>query len=187
MRLTSSYVLAALTLVAFTLIGGSAGVGAQQQQVPSTLPGAWRYPHPDAHGIAIVRAAIEPAISQLPSMFQGIARDRLASRTRIANRIEIGTASQRVQVSSHGERDMTVDLALGAAPSTIRGPEGNEVRAQHRLSGGWLEQVFSGENGDFRVLYSTEPDGQTMHVDVTIASERLSTPIRHRLDYVRAQ
>lgn len=160
---------------------------AQQQQVPSTLPGAWRYPHPDAHGIAIVRAAVEPTIAQLPSMFQGLARERLASRTRIASRIEIGTASQRVQVSSHGERDFTVDLALGASPSTIRGPEGNEVRAQHRLAGGWLEQLFAGDNGDLRVLYSTEPDGRTMHVDVTIASERLPSPIRYRLDYVRVQ
>ncbi|MBX7195820.1 MAG: hypothetical protein K1X94_27445 [Sandaracinaceae bacterium] len=162
-------------------------VHAQAQQLPSTLPGAWRYPHPDAHGLAIVRAAVEPAIRALPSMFQGLARERLAQRTRMATRIEIGNAHESVQVSSHGERDLSIDMPLGATPRTIRAPEGHEVQASHRLSGGWLEQVFTGPNGDLRILYSTEPDGRTLHVDTSITSERLAQPIRYRLDYVRVE
>lgn len=179
-----------------TTLGGAAlgatafapcGLSAQTTQIPSTLPGAWRYGHPDAHGVAIVRAAIEPALSALPSWAQPIARERLETRTRIATRIEITTESERVQVTTHGERDFTVDLALGAAPVTLRGPEGRDVQASQRLSGGWLEQSFAGPNGDMRVLYSTEPSGEPMHVDVTLSSERLASPIRYRLDYVRVR
>lgn len=163
------------------------GLAAQVTQIPSTLPGAWRYGHADAHGVAIVRAAIEPALSALPSWAQPIARERLETRTRIATRIEIATEGERVQVTTHGERDFTVDLALGAAPVTLRGPEGRDVQASQRLSGGWLEQSFAGPNGDMRVLYSTEPSGEPMHVDVTLSSERLASPIRYRLDYVRVR
>jgi len=160
---------------------------AQTAQIPSTLVGAWRYAHPDAHGVAIVRAAIEPALAALPSWAQPIARERLETRTRIATRIEIGTEDGRVQVTTHGERDFTVDLALGAAPATLRGPEGRDVQASQALSGGWLQQTFAGPNGGMHVLYSTEPSGEPMHVDVTLSSERLANPIRYRLDYVRVR
>ena len=177
--------LASLVLLVAVLAPQGDRASAQAQQIPATLPGAWRYPHPDAHGLAIVRAAIEPAIQSLPSMFQGLARERLAQRTRMANRIEIGNANGSIQVASHGERDVSIDLPLGAPPRTIRAPEGHEVQAAHRLAGGWLEQTFTGPNGDLRILYSTEPDGRTLHVDTTISSERLSQPIRYRLDYVR--
>jgi hypothetical protein len=186
MRSSLAWLAPVLVLLAMLAPHGDRA-SAQAQQIPSTLPGAWRYPHPDAHGLAIVRAAIEPAIQSLPSMFQGLARERLAQRTRMANRIEIGNANGSVQVASHGERDVSIDLPLGAPPRTIRAPEGHEVQAAHRLAGGWLEQTFSGPNGDLRILYSTEPDGRTMHVDTTISSERLSQPIRYRLDYVRAE
>ena len=177
--------LAVLAVTLCTLLPRTDPLSAQAQRLPSTLPGAWRYPHPDAHGLAIVRAAVEPAIQTLPAMFQGMARDRLAQRTRMATRIEIGEAHDSVQVASHGERDLSIDLPLGAPPRPVRAPEGHEVQASHRLSGGWLEQSFSGANGDLRILYSTEPDGRTLHVDTTVSSERLSQPIRYRLDYAR--
>ncbi len=195
--LAASGLTLSLASAPFATVALGAGVGgavltpstleAQTAQIPTTLVGAWRYAHADAHGVAIVRAAIEPALAALPSWAQPIARDRLETRTRIATRIEIGTENGRVQVTTHGERDFTVDLALGAPAATLRGPEGRDVQASHDLSGGWLEQTFAGPNGGMRVLYSTEPSGQPMHVDVSLTSERLANPIRYRLDYVRVR
>lgn len=169
-------VLALVALVA-------AGATAQSAVVPSTLPGAWRYPHPDAHGIAIVRAAIEPHLANLPPLVGPIVRARLEERTRIVRRIEIATNGPNVRVTSFGERTFVVDTPLGV-PTPMTSPEGRAITTTQRITHGWLEQVFRGENGDMRVLYSTEPDGRTMHVDVTLTSERLSSPIRYRLDYV---
>jgi hypothetical protein len=154
--------------------------------VPATLPGAWRSPHPDAHGIAVVRAAIEPHLAGLPPLIGPIVRARLEERTRIVRRIDITTSGPNVRVVSTGERTFTVDTALGV-PTPMTSPEGRAVTTTQQITGGWLEQVFRGENGDMRVLYSTEPEGRTMHVDVTLSSERLSSPIRYRLDYVRAE
>jgi hypothetical protein len=158
---------------------------AQTAGVPSTLPGTWRYPHPDAHGVAIVRAAIEPHLANLPPLIGPIVRARLEERTRIVRRIEIAANGRNVRVTSVGERTFVVDTPLGV-PTPMTSPEGRAVTTTQQITHGWLEQVFRGENGDMRVLYSTEPDGRTMHVDVTLTSERLSGPIRYRLDYVPA-
>ena len=158
--------------------------GAQTAGVPSQLLGAFRYPHDLAHGRAVVEAAIEPRILQLPGMFQGIARDRLRERTRIPRRVSIASSEGRVEVTYEGERTVVVGSSVPGT-TTVRNEEGREVRVTQQLSGGWLEQVYEGPNGQMRELLSTEPDGATLHVDVTLSSERLGEPIRYRLDYLR--
>ena len=54
-----------------------------------------------------------------------------------------------------------------------------------RLRGGWLEQVFADDSGTVTRLLSVEPDGRTLHADLTVNHERLGEPVRWRLDYAR--
>jgi hypothetical protein len=171
------------SLLCFSVLLATAAV-AQTQHIPRALAGHWHYSHDQQHGRNVVRSAIEPMIRQLPEMVQGMARDRLAERARVADRIEIVLEGERARVTYIGEHRMVVDSGLGET-TTVRNAEGQDVRVTQRLQGAWLEQVFHGEHGEMRLLLSTERDRNTLHVDTTIAGERLATPIRWRLDYLR--
>lgn len=152
--------------------------------MPAVLAGAYRYPHDVEHARQIVAAAIEPRIATLPSLVQGMARDRIRERLRVARRIAVALHGERVRVTFEGQRTLAIDSALGAT-TTVRNEEGRDVSVRQALRDGWLEQTFAGENGELRQLLSTEPDGRTLHLDITLRSERLGEPIRYRLDYAR--
>jgi hypothetical protein len=137
--------------------------------VPAVLAGAYRYPHDADHARRIVEAALEPRIATLPSLVQGMARDRIRARLRVARRIAVALDGARVRVTFEGQRTLAIESALGAT-TTVRNEEGQDVAVRQALRGGWLEQTFEGENGELRQLLSTE---------------RLGDPIRYRLDYVR--
>ena len=155
----------------------------QSAALPIQLAGTFEYPHGEAHAQAIIRAAVEPRIQQLPGMFQGIARQRMQERMRVARQLTIALGRE-TSVTFVGERTTAVRSSVPGT-TTVTNPEGREVEVTQRVSGGWLEQTFSGENGQLRQLLSTEPDGATLHLDITLSSERLGEPIRYRLDYVR--
>lgn len=159
-------------------------VRAQAAAVPAILEGTYHYPHAPTHAQAIALAAVEPRISAMPAMVQGLARDRVAERVRPARRILIAPREGGVRVELEDGGTMVVDTALGAT-TTVRSRQGRPVQVRQALQGGWLEQVFTGENGELRQLYSTEPDGRTLHLDVTLSSPSLGEPVRYRLDYLR--
>jgi hypothetical protein len=115
-----------------------------------------------------------------------IVRAQLEERARNVRRIEIAATGRNVRVTSLGERTFGVDTPLGV-PRPRTPPEGGAVTTTQQITDDWLEQVLRGDDGDMHVLYATEPDGRTMHVDVTRTSERLSAPIRYRLDDVPAR
>ena len=102
----------------------------------------------------------------------------------LLSRVSIAQSAGQVQVTYEGQRTVTVGSSVPGT-TTVTNEEGREVRVTQQLRGGWLEQVFEGPNGLLRELLSTEPDGATLHVDVSLESERLGEPIRYRLDYVR--
>ena len=158
---------------------------AQSAAVPPVLAGRWTYPHDLARARGIVLAAVEPALSGFPELLRPLARDRVRAGVRIAQSIDVVLDGSAVRTVYRGEHTVTVASALGAR-TTIAGAEG-PVEVTQSLRGGWLEQIFHGrDDGGMRQLLSAEPDGRTLHLDVSLESSRLSAPIRFRLDYTRA-
>lgn len=171
-------------------LAASLGLGARAAAqdaagVPPILAGRYRYSRDAAHGAAIVRAAIAPAIESMPELLRGFARDRLEERTHIPMQVEVTLTGRNVRVVSTGERTLTVEGPLGQR-TQFRRSDGHTGDVTQGLRSGWLEHDFQADQGAMRVLYSTEPDGATLHVDYTMTSQLLARPIRYRLDYVRA-
>ena len=111
-------------------------------------------------------------------------RDQIRGRIAIPRRIVVAVDGANVSVTYEGERTITVASPLGGS-TTITRADGAEVAVRQQLSGGWLEQVYTGQNGSLRLLLSTEPDGRTLHLDGTAQSERVRGA-GVRLDYQRA-
>lgn len=157
-------------------------------RVPGILEGAYVYPHAPEHGRNVVMAALEPTLCMLPYFTQVLVRRGLEERIALPRRISVDLSDDRtsnVAVTYEGERVVTIASALNAS-TTLTTSEGHEVPVTQGLRYGWLEQAFVGDTGTFTVLLSTERDGRTLHVDVTMRGERLPLPVSVRLDYVRA-
>ncbi len=157
---------------------------AQTCGLPPILAGAYAYPHEMEHGRGLIMAAMEPQLAQLPGFMRDIVRDQMQSRITIPTRITIALPDPIVSVTYEGERTNVVACPIGGT-TTVTSRDGDAVPVTQRIQAGWLEQVFTGPNGTLRLLLSTEPDGQTLHVDGTVTSERLGQPVPVRLDYHR--
>lgn len=160
-------------------------VGAQPARLPTTLEGSWRLTVSPARAHEIALAAFRPRIDALPSFVRGMVRERIHERMDPVRRMEIELDGDRVRVVSHGRREVVIETTTLPGTTHVVGSDGERRRVTQRVRGGWLEQVIDGENGEVRRLLSTEPDGQTLHVDVTVSNERLGAPVRWRLDFRR--
>jgi hypothetical protein len=174
---------ALLVLAAMVPTFGAAQVAA----VPAILGGSFVARSSASEGRARVLAALEPQIALLPYFVQGLVRDRIEERLGIPRRITVAVPADPagdIRVTYEGERTVTIAAPVGGS-TTVTSAEGRAVPVSHRLSAGWLEQLFQGEHGTLTVLLSTEPDGRTLHADGTMRGERLGAPVGVRLDYVR--
>lgn len=172
-----------LVVLALLALAGSAV--AQTPSVPGTLAGAWRRRANATQARHAVISAFEPRLTRFPEMMRGIARDRIAESLPMAERLEVAVNGDRVRTTTQasGHR-VVVDTPIGGS-TRVRLEDGDERRVVQRLSGGWLEQVFTNDDGSIRRLLSTEPDGSTLHVDYTVHNTTLGDPVRWRIDYQR--
>jgi hypothetical protein len=157
---------------------------AQTCGLPPILAGVYEYPQPMEQGRGVVMAAIEPRLAGLPGFMRDVVRDQMQQRITIPQRITIALPDPIVSVTYEGERTNVVACPIGGS-TTVTSRDGESVPVTQRIEGGWLLQTFNGPNGTLRVVLSTEPDGQTLHVDGTMTSERLGQPVPVRLDYRR--
>lgn len=172
-------------LLAFAaLLACAATVGAQPSQVPSVLEGTWRRQPSAARARHIVISAFEPRLEAFPEILRGIARDRIAESLPAADRIRVGLNGSRVRITYVRRQRVVAEAPLGGT-SRMQGFDEEWSRVTLRLRGGWLEQVNVNDDGRVYRLLSVEPDGQTMHLDVTVQNERLGGDVRWRIDYHR--
>jgi hypothetical protein len=157
---------------------------AQIDRVPAILAGAFEYPHPVTHGRDVIMAALEPRLAEVTPLLRGVVREQISARIAIPRRITVALDGADVSVTYEGERTITVASPLGGT-TTITRQDGTQVAVRQQLSGGWLEQVYTGPNGSLRLLLSTEADGRTLHLDGTAQGERVPQGSGVRLDYRR--
>jgi hypothetical protein len=171
-------------LLAIALVcGASPPLGAQTASVPPILAGSWTHDGAVATGMHTVERAFAPAITALPYLLQGMARDRITESLQPPATIDVALSDARVRVTLHANVLKTIDGALNAHARTSGVQEGTVVTP--RVASGWLDLVYEGEDSTMHQLFSTEPDGSRMHVDYSITSERVGN-VRYRLEYVRA-
>ena len=166
-----------LCLVALALPGG-----AQDASIPDTLVGSWRRDPSAQRARSTVLGAFEPRLTRFPELLRPMARDRIAESLPMPDRIDVAVRSGNVRVTYSTARRVVVDSPLGSTTRVVL-DDGEPRRVVQRLRGGWLEQIYTNDDGSFHRLLSTEADGSTLHLDYTVHNERLGGPIRWRIDY----
>lgn len=157
--------------------------GAQTGSVPVQLAGTWTVEGSAARAMRVVEGAFEPAVQTMPELFRGFARDRVRSSMEPPRRVVVTLEGSRVRVAFERTEPFTIDGPLGGTASATGVQDGTTVTT--RLSGGWLDVVYVGNESEMHQLLSTEPDGTRMHLDYAIESSQLPFPVRYRLEYVR--
>jgi hypothetical protein len=152
-------------------------------RVPRTLAGTWVSATDSERAMRTVVAAFESTVRTLPELLRGFARDRVRSEMAPPNRVVVALNGERVRVTLESGRTSVIAGPLGAHATTSGIADGTVVTP--RLEGGWLELRYEGENSVLRQLYSTEPDGSSMHLDYTVSGERVPRTVRYRLEFVR--
>jgi hypothetical protein len=171
------------SLPLFCLLLVATAAGAQSGSVPAILAGTWAHHGDTEAGMRTVEAAFAPGIAAFPELFQGFARRRIRESMQPPHRVNVVLEAGRIRVTLESDRTRVISGALGA-PAVTSGVDSG-TRVTPRLEGGWLELFYEGEGSQLRQLLSTEPDGSRMHLDYTVTSPQLASPVRYRLEYVR--
>jgi hypothetical protein len=157
--------------------------GAADEELQQRYAGEYRFSGGSAER-AQVPEAVERSVDGMFFISRGIAYGRLMRTCEICN---------------------TYTLSFAAGEAVVRGPcqlpdvspgDGREVehrtkydetsQLSQRFVKGALVQDFRGEEGARRVVWSLEPDGETLRVQVNISSKHLPHPVDYTLTYRRA-
>ena len=148
-------------------------------QGPS-LPGTYTYLEAESDA---VRPAIEQAVARMNFITRPIARGRLVRTNVPYQTITIRREGDQVTVITD-DRAPIVATADGNPMKWTR--EDGEVLD---LTTQWvderLEQTFVAEDGQRKNVFSLGPDGDTLEMQVTVTSPRLSAPLTYTLRYRR--
>jgi hypothetical protein len=157
---------------------------ASTAQDVSRFAGTFKYGKSLDHGRRIVRQAIDKAIDDLPLIYRGLARRRLADSDPLVHKIIIALPGDQISVTYIGEKRATFSTKRGAKQK-VKNLQGNEVDLTQRFVNGRLEQIWVGPNGRSRALYSLSDDNKRLVVATTTAGKKLNSTISYKLGYVR--
>jgi hypothetical protein len=164
-------------LLCITIFLGSSTLAAAQA---SGLDGTYILDETDSDSI---NEAIESTVGKLNVLTRDIARGRLKKLNPAYRQLAI--------ISSPNEISVTVDnqppLRTPAKGSPVAwvGPDGGKVNASMQLAGRRLAQTFTSPDGRRVNDYSLSPDGQTLTMQVTETSPRLSQAMTYKQVYRR--
>jgi hypothetical protein len=136
----------------------------------------------DARASDSIDQAINEAIRDMSWVVRQVARTRLR---------RINDPFTTVQISQSGP-DVVVVLEGRSIASPASGEEiqwrretGEVLGVSTRWRGDRLEQTFTAEDGRRTNVFTLDPSGETLSVQVSISSERLARPLTYTLRYQR--
>jgi hypothetical protein len=124
--------------------------------------------------------AIESAIASLSNAKRPIARTKLQKSIAV-NRIRISSTGNRFSIKYDAHPPIIVSIG-GESVKYAVGPFGFDVSA--KANGEAISLTFRGDDSERTTVYRSV--GRELEEETVIISPRLSTPIRYKLVYIRA-
>jgi hypothetical protein len=146
----------------------------------SSLDGTYILEETDSDSINEV---IENTVGKLNVLTRDIARGRLKKLNPAYRQLAITSSPNEISVTVDNQPPLRTPAK--GAPVAWVGPDGGKVNASMQLAGRRLAQTFTSPDGRRVNDYSLSPDGQTLTVQVTETSPRLSQPITYKQVYRR--
>lgn len=123
-------------------------------------------------------AAVESAAKEFNFAIRGVARRRLQKSTRPYDKLFLELDGERVTFERNGS-DRLAGVLGGEAVEWL----GNQVTFRRRDIDGALVQTFTAEDGVRTNVYRFEEDGKVLHLDITVKSPKLKSPLVYTLQY----
>lgn len=129
-----------------------------------------------------VRQAIDAAVARMNFVTRPIARGRLVRTNAAYERVVIAFDQREVTVTF--DQRAAIKSPANGTPIKWTREDGEVFDLSTEWENGRLEQTFKAEDGQRVNVFSV--DGNTLTMNVTITSPRLSAPLRYKLVYNRA-
>jgi hypothetical protein len=130
-----------------------------------------------------INAVIEGAVGKQNFLTRDIARERLKKLNPAYRQIAISSPPNEISVTADNQPPLRTPAK--GAPVAWVGPDGGKVNASMQLAGRRLAQTFTSADGRRVNDYTLSPDGQTLTMQVTETSPRLSQTITYKQVYRR--
>jgi hypothetical protein len=132
---------------------------------------------------ASVPAAVEHSVDGMFFIARGIAYDRLLKSSEICARYTLDFSGGNVTVAGSC-RTPDVSPADGREVDH-RTKQGETSKLSQRFVGETLVQDFRGDGGARKAVWTLQPDGETLRVQVIISSNHLPRAVEYALTYRR--
>lgn len=129
-------------------------------------------------------AAIERTVADVNRFVRGKARKALKSKQRLCGRLSLAAGSQTTTVTCDTTGRSASSPSSGARKKIQR--DGKTAYLSHKVSGNRVVQTIKSDKGTRKATYSLSADGETLTVSFVLESEKLDTPLRYTLVYVRS-
>jgi hypothetical protein len=145
------------------------------------LSGAFRFAELPGERAALT-AAIERSVDKLFFALRGIARRRLADKTKIASAVTLRFEGDTIRCGIPGAPDAVSPADGRPVDYTV---DGETVKLSQRMDNGRLVQWFRAADGARSNTYVPSDDGSRMTMEVNITSPKLPTSVMYSLTYAR--
>ena len=148
------------------------------------LAGTWVYAGGDAE-LATVDPAVERATADMGFLARGIAAEAVRARARPRDRYTLSFDGPTASIVSPDHPTERGDV--GGPPVSVTDRFGDENQTTFRMRDGALVEAGKSADGSGETVFTSDPDGRTLHVRRLMESSRLSAPVDLTFSYRRQE
>lgn len=148
--------------------------------------GTYQYAQEHDHGRAIVKRALDDALTQIPRIFRPLVRRHLEKRDYFVTSFSIRRAGDRVAFRAQSYKVFAIATYPGVTRE-LTSKKGRITKVTHELRGGNFEQILENRRGKQHNFLSFLDDGNTVLAHTTFTSRYLDRPIAFDLVYNRVE
>lgn len=148
--------------------------------------GTYQYAYEHDHGRAIVKRAMNEALTQIPRIFRSLVRRHLEKRDYFVTSFSIRRAGDRVAFRAQSYKVFAIATYPGITRE-LTSRKGRITKVTHQFRDGHFEQILENRRGKQHNLLTLLDDGNTVHAHTTFTSRYLDSPIEFDLVYNRVE
>lgn len=176
---------ACVTLLGVMVWPAPAATQTSDEALATTLTGTWNLAISEDAARAAIEEGITASVASLPPLIDTIAANQLRERTILSRSITLSVTATRIESRfSHATFSSAPGMPVRVP---VPGAAGETMEMTQLLRGGALEQIFTTDSGRRWSTFTPSADGARLTLSAVVHSERLTTDLRFRLPYRRAE
>jgi hypothetical protein len=165
------------------MLTGAAFASAVLAETPAALAkyaGNYKYAGTREEGIAVIDKAVDRSMADSNMVVRLMVKHSIEQR--FAETIVIETPPGKIGIKVGDLNKVTTEIGKG---EQVKGEDGRTGKVTHAFDGAKITETVVGDDGTIASVFELDADGKTLHRSVTVSGERLSKPLKYKLDYVR--